>query len=65
MEMIAHSTRCCDCGLFNTAKHNGFMFVGLYPASNFNCVENASNIALDIEVQEVLPAVQMSCFGNV
>ena len=66
MEMIAHSTSCCGCGLFNTAKHNGFMFVELYPASNLNCVKNASNVALDINFQEVLPAVQMSCFvGNV
>ena len=33
------------------------MFVGLYLASNFNRMQSASNIELNINVQEVLPAV--------
>jgi len=37
------------------------VFAGLYPASKFNCLQSISNIALDTQVQEALPAVQMSC----
>jgi len=32
----------------------------LYLASNFNCLQSASDVLLDINVQEVLPAVQTS-----
>ena len=35
-------------------------FVGMYLASNFNCLQSASNVVLDVNVQEVLPAVQTS-----
>ena len=33
-------------------------FFGLYIASNFNHLQSASNVALDVNVQTVLPAVQ-------
>ena len=36
------------------------MLVGLYLASNFKCLQSASNVLLDVNVQEVLPAVQTS-----
>jgi len=38
------------------------MFVGLYLALNVNRLQSASNVALDVNVQEVLPAVQTSYF---
>jgi len=38
------------------------MLVGLYLASNFNCLQSANNVVLDVNVQEVLPAVQTSCY---
>ena len=34
----------------------------LYLASNFNRLQSASNVLLDVNVQEGLPAVQMSCY---
>jgi len=33
-----------------------------YVAFNFNCLQSASNAVLDVNVQEVLPAVQTSCY---
>ena len=60
--MIAHHSRCHDCGLFNTAQHTDFVFVRLYPASDYKVL---ASIVLDAKVQDALPAVQMSCFvGN-
>lgn len=38
------------------------MFAGLYLALNVNRLQSVSNIALDVNVQEILPAVQTSYF---
>ena len=51
----------CNCSLFITAQHTGFVLVGQYSASNFNCLQSGSNVGLDVEVQEPLPAVEMNC----
>ena len=58
MDVIVHSTRWP--AIVVCLLQHSIMASCMYLASNFNCLQSASNILLVINVQEVLPAVQMS-----
>ena len=60
VDMIVHSTRCP--AIVVCLLQHSIMALCLYLGSNFNCLQSARNVLLDVNVQEVLPAVQTSCY---